>query len=156
MTYQPNEPFKISVEHLGPVIALDCELSKNAQNLVFARNGTGKSFLSIAFRFLDSHRQGKDIQTAPHDLVSEEFPNKKGKFRFFRGTTSLGELALDNGNDVVMPDNDETIFHMFSEDFIQDELRDRAYEINGDISNEITIGSENSDLKDAQKEQAKM
>jgi len=156
MTHQPNEPFKISVEHLGPIISLDCELSKNAQNLVFARNGTGKSFLSRAFRFLDSHRQGKDIQTAPHDLVSEESPNKSGKFRFLRGATSLGELALDNDNDEVIPDNEEKIFHVFSEDFIQDELRDRSYEINGDITNEITIGSENSDLKEAQEEQEKI
>lgn len=82
-TAKPN--FTISATYLGPIFSLDGELSKNAQNLIFARNGTGKSFLSRAFRYLDLHGQGKDLSDAARNLVSDELPDGKGDFALCRG-----------------------------------------------------------------------
>ena len=39
---------------------------------------------------------------------------------------------------------------MFSEDFVQEELREREYEIDGEIENQISVDSENIKLKDTQ------
>ena len=61
MNTAPNPKFSISAQYLGPVFSLNGELTKNAQNLVFARNGTGKSFLSRAFRYLDLYGQGLSL-----------------------------------------------------------------------------------------------
>ena len=51
-----NKPkLRVSARYLGPVFSLDQELSDREQNLIFARNGTGKSFLSRALRYLDQN-----------------------------------------------------------------------------------------------------
>jgi len=117
---------------------------------VFARNGTGKSFLSRAFRYLDWQGQGKDVSEAAFNLVSDESPDAKGSFSFSRGTNTLGTLQLEKPGDKVTANVAGTIFHVFSEDFVHDELRDRQYEIDGEIENQIAVDSANIELKDAQ------
>ena len=139
--------FKIQASYLGPIFALEDELTKQAQNLVFARNGTGKSFLSRAFRCFDLHQQGKDLSKAAFHLVSEE-SSDSANLTFSRGATSLGELALNKSTDSAAVNTDGTIFHVFSEDFVSDELRERGYEIDGDIKNEITVDSDNIKVKE--------
>lgn len=150
MSTPPNPAFKIQATYLGPIFSVEGELSKNAQNLVFARNGTGKSFLSRAFRYLDLQGQGKDVSKAAFYLVSDESPEAKGSFSFSRGTNALGALQLEKPGDKVTADVADTIFHVFSEDFVHDELRDRQYEINGEIENQIAVDSANIELKDTQ------
>ena len=49
----PKPTLKISATHIGPIMSLDAPLSNNKQNLIFARNGTGKSFLARSLRLLD-------------------------------------------------------------------------------------------------------
>ena len=96
-------------------MSLDGQLTKESQNLIFARNGTGKSFLSRAFRCLDLYGDGKDVSDAPRNLVSDEASDGTGKFTFLRGTQKLGEISLCKRDGVLISDNDSTIFHVFSE-----------------------------------------
>jgi len=131
-------------------LALDGELTKNAQNLVFARNGTGKSFLSRAFRYLDLWGQGRDISKAAHNLVSDESTDGRAEFAFCRGISAIGTLHLDNKGNTISANIPDAIFHVFSEDFVHEELREREYEIDGNIENQISIDSANIKLKDAQ------
>lgn len=153
----PQKPnFLISASHIGPVFSLSGELTNKAQNLIFARNGTGKSFLSRAFRYLDLHGQGRDVDDAAKNLISDESVDGKGSFSFARGLTALGTLSLDKNGDVVTPQLGGTIFHVFSEDFVQEELRERQYEIDGEIESRIAVDSENFKIKDAQDELAKV
>ncbi|WP_169566480.1 AAA family ATPase [Sneathiella limimaris] len=150
MSTPPNPAFAIKATYLGPIFSIDGELSKNAQNLVFARNGTGKSFLSRAFRYLDWQGQDKDVSEAAFTLVSDESPDAKGSFSFSRGTNVLGALQLEKPGDKVTANVADTIFHVFSEDFVHEELRDRQYEIDGEIENQIAVDSANIELKDTQ------
>ncbi len=150
MNTTPKPSFSISARHLGPIISLDGELTKHAQNLIFARNGTGKSFLSRAFRYLDLKNQGRDIADAAHNLVSDESADGKGTFSFSRGANTLGALQLEKNGSNVSASVADTIFHVFSEDFVHEELRERAYEIDGEIESQISVDSENIKLKDAQ------
>lgn len=150
MNTRPKPPFTISAKFLGPVFSLDGELTKNAQNLIFARNGTGKSFLSRAFRYLDIHRQGQEINQAARNLVSDESPDGKGSFRFSRGSDVIGNLDLEKSGDGVNVQIAETIFHVFSGDFVQEELREREYRLDGKIENEIAVDSANIQLQDGQ------
>lgn len=149
MSTLPKPSFLISANFLGPVLSLDGKLTTKAQNLVFARNGIGKSFLSRAFRYLDLHGQGRDVDDAAKNLVSDESVDGKGAFSFARGPTAMGTLSLDKNGDVVTPHLGGTIFHVFSEDFVQEELRERQYEIDGEIENQIAVDSENIKIKDA-------
>ncbi len=150
MNTPPSPAFTIKATYLGPIFSVDGELSKNAQNLVFARNGTGKSFLSRAFRYLDRQGQGEDVSEAAFNLVSEEAPDAKGSFSFSRGAHALGALQLEKPGDKVTANVADTIFHVFSEDFVHEELRDRQYEIDGQIENQIAVDSANIELKDTQ------
>lgn len=142
--------FSISAKYLGPVFSLDGELTKNAQNLVFARNGMGKSFISRAFRYLDLHGQGKALDDAAHNLVSDESTDGKGSFAFSRGTDAMGTLQLEKTGEIAAAQVTDTIFHVFSEDFVQEELREQKYNPDGEIENQIAVDSANIQLKDAQ------
>jgi len=149
MNTQPNPKFSIKAKYLGPVFKLDEELTKNAQNLIFARNGTGKSFLSRAFRYLDLHRQGCDISEASRDLVSDESVDGTGNFSFHRGSEVLGSMQLKKGEEGGTIKSSDTLFHVFSEDFVQEELRENKFEIDGKIENQIAIDSDEIKLKTA-------
>ena len=140
--------FVLSAKYLGPVFSLNAEITKRAQNLIFARNGTGKSFLSRAFRYLDLHGQGLDLSNAARNLVSDESPDGQGAFTFSRGTNVMGALQLDRAANAVTAQVSDTIFHVFSDDFVQEELRERAFEINGQIENQISVDSESIKLED--------
>lgn len=149
MNTAAKQKFSLSARFLGPVISLDCELVKNDQNLIFARNGIGKSFLSRAFRYLDLQRQKRDISPAAFNLVSDESADGKGSLTFLRGNTALGTLSLEKAGDIVTANVGDTIFHVFSEDFVHEELRERQYELDGEIENQIAVDSENIKLDDA-------
>lgn len=150
MNTAPKPNLSISAQYLGPIFSLNGELTNHAQNLIFARNGTGKSFLSRALHYLDQNGQGLNIDHAAHDLVSDESVDGKGAFSFSRGTDAIGALQLEKYGNNVSAQISDTIFHVFSEDFVNNELRERSYEINGDIENQISVDSESIRLKDTQ------
>lgn len=150
MNTTPKPNLSIAAQHLGPIFSLNGELTKHAQNLIFARNGTGKSFLSRALRYLDLKSQGRDIADAAHNLVSDESADGKGTFSLSRGANAFGILQLEKNGNNVSANVTDTIFHVFSEDFVHAELREREYEIDGEIENQIAVDSENIKLKDAQ------
>ena len=149
MNTPPKPNFSISAQYLGPVFSLNGELTKHAQNLIFARNGTGKSFLSRAFRYLDQHGQGQALTGAARNLVSDESADGKGKFGFARGHNALGSLQLEKVGDIATALVADTIFHVFSEDFVHEELREQEYKLDGKIENQIAVDSVSIKLTDA-------
>ncbi|MBC6405249.1 MAG: AAA family ATPase [Rhodospirillales bacterium] len=149
MSTAPKPKFLVSARYIGPVFSLDGELTKHDQNLLFARNGTGKSFLSRAFRCLDLYGQEKDVSVEALNLLSDEAGDGAGSFTFRLGDTDMGSLTLQKDGDQVTPKvAPDTIFHVFSEDFVQEELRERKYELDGKIEDQIAIDSENIELGD--------
>ena len=116
------------------------------------RNGIGKSFLSRAFRYLDKHGQEIDLTDAARNLVSDEAPDGKGAFLFSRGTSVLGNLQLAVATNNATAEVSDTIFHVFSDDFVQEELRERKYTIHGDIEHQISVDSDSIKLTDAKEE----
>lgn len=152
MNTAPRPPFVLKAEFLGPVFSLNAELTKRAQNLIFARNGIGKSFLSRAFRYLDMHGQDLEISDAARNLVSDESQDQKGAFSFSRGTDAMGSLQIDAVRDKSSAKVSDTIFHVFSDEFVQEELREHRYVIDGEIENQISVDSKNIKLEDAKAE----
>lgn len=151
MNTPENSKFKIEAQHLGPIISLKGNLSERSQNLIFARNGTGKSFLSRAFRYLDMHGQGEDedLNRAAFNLVSDESKTEKGSFTISREGI-LGKLNLDKNETDPVVDRPETIFHVFSDDFVQEELRKKEYKPDGNILSQILVGNATIELENAQ------
>lgn len=146
----PAKPhLKISAKCLGPVIELNGQLAPKTRNLIFARNGTGKSFLSRAFRYLDLHSQSKPLTDAARNLVSDEAADGKGEFIIARGEAPFGTLKLNKNGDQVLASVDSTIFHVFSEDFVHEELREQQYKLDGETENQISVDSSNIKLTEA-------
>lgn len=154
MSTAPKPPLQLSATCLGPVAKLDATLSKNAQNMIYARNGTGKSFLTRALRYIDAHAQGGDISKAAFDLVAEESHDSQGRFTLVQGSTSLATLSLNLRAGQVAANTHDRIFHVFSDDFVHAELRQRNFDMDGNIENEIRIDQVNIDTKDAQEKLA--
>lgn len=129
---------------------LDSALSNEKQNLIFARNGTGKSFLSSAFRYIAEYKKEGNSEDIAERLVSEEAPGGIAKLEFFGEAKELAKLTLNSQSKLATPNVDNsTIFHVFSEDFVEKELRQKGYNLDGNITHKITVGSENIALEDA-------
>lgn len=143
----PEDALRLTATHLGPVASMDALLSKHAQNLIYARNGTGKSFLSRALRYLDLHAQGFDVTDAAFALVSEEAADSKGSFSLSKGGTNYGDLSLNCSGNSVKANSHNRIFHVFSEDFVHSELRQQNFDPDGNIENSIQLDQTNIDTK---------
>ncbi|SHG32727.1 Wobble nucleotide-excising tRNase [Kaistia soli DSM 19436] len=142
---------KLSVRALGPVTKLEASLSQNAQNLIYARNGTGKSFLTRALRYIDLFGQGQDISDAAFNLVSEEASDSEGSFLLTRGDSRVASLSLNLRAAQVKADAHGRIFHVFSDEFVNSELRQRQFEIDGNIETEIILDHQLIDTKALEK-----
>lgn len=151
MSTLPKPPLQLKSTCLGPVAKLDAPLSKSARNMIYARNGTGKSFITRALRYLDIHGQQGDISDAAFNLVSEESLDGRGSFALAQGPTVLGSLTLNNSDSSVSASCLDRIFHVFSDDFVHAELRQNNYDMDGDIESEITLDQDNIDTKDVEK-----
>ncbi|OYR15049.1 AAA domain protein [Brucella thiophenivorans] len=135
---------------LGPVGSLDADLSKYAQNLIYARNGTGKSFLTRALRYLDLHGDGEDIQDALINLLAEESTDGDGFFELSQGGVNIGKLTLSSTLSRVTPDKSDRVFHVFSDDFVHSELRLSNFVVNGNIESKIALDQSIINTKDAE------
>lgn len=155
MNTQPKPKFSLKTSYLGPVFSLECEFSNRDQNVIFARNGTGKSFLSRGFRYLDLFGQSENISDAATNLVSDESPDGKGEFAFLHGSDVLGKIKVEKGNENPDVTLNDTIFHVFSEEFVDQELRERTYQVSGEIENQIAVDSKSIEIDDAKSAYAK-
>ena len=128
-------------------MGLKQDLSTDKQNLIYARNGTGKSFIARALRLFDQTVFSRYEQSSiPDFLVSEESYDGTGSFRLYEGTSCIGSLELDTRSKTVTRAEPDYIFHVFTEDYIDEEVRNRLEELDGEIQHQIIIGRENVEL----------
>lgn len=138
---------KVRAGHIGPIMSLDGKLSDNKQNLIFARNGTGKSFLARALRLLDENAlEGVEAEDIPELLVSEEATSGQGTFGLYEDSICIGGLGLNRTGKQVTFTTPKYIFHVFSEDYVNLHLRQKEFEFDGEITHEIIVGKENLTL----------
>ena len=144
---KPKPSLRIEATHIGPIMGLQQDLSPEKQNLIFARNGTGESFIARALRFFDQTVYSSYEQSNISDLlVSEESEDGTGSFRLYEGSSCVGSLELDTRSKTVTRSEPSYIFHVFTEDYIDEEVRNRLEKLDGEIQHEIIIGRENFEL----------
>ena len=98
---------RVSAKYIGPIMELEAELSDRLQNLIFACNGTGKSFIARALRLLDpvENESGYEAEI-PSILVSEEAENHQGTFGLFEGDECIGSIGISeasSGSLIIQP-----------------------------------------------------
>lgn len=142
---KPN--LRVSAKHIGPIMELEAELSSRSQHLIFARNGTGKSFIARALRLLDpAANESETEEEIPSILVSEEATNHQGTFGLFEGAQCIGSIGLNAKVGTVNRSTPSYIYHVFSEDFIEAHVRNRLHGLDGNITHEIVVGKENTEI----------
>ena len=152
MNAQPRPLLSIRAQYIGPIMKLDQHLSNEKQNLIFARNGTGKSFIARALRMLDeSVFPGQDQSEIPDLLVSEEAPAGQGSFALNEGDVCVGNLELNTKKESVSRSCPKYIFHVFSEDYVNEQVRNKLEMLEGKISHQIIVGKENVELDEKEK-----
>ena len=121
-------------------------LSDEKQNLIFALNGTGKSFIARSLRLFDKVAFSEmDPEKVPNVLVSEE-SNGNGRFSLFEGDRCIGKIDLETERKIVHVSKTGYIFHVFSEDYVDENVRNRLDDLDGNITHEIIIGRKNAAL----------
>ena len=144
---EPKPQLRLFASYIGPIMNLDQNLSSLKQNLIFARNGTGKSFIARALRMLDPNAYPSVQQTdLPNLLVSEEAVAGEGAFELYEGNTCVASLRLNNRTHTLSRVTPEYIFHVFTEDYIDEQIRNQLENLDGEITHEIIIGRENVEL----------
>ena len=88
----------------------------------------------------------------PKLLVSTEAQEGKGTLELIENGTTIGKVDLNRRTGETQRAMDGHIFHVFSEDYIDQNLRQTRYKLNGDITHEIIMGEENVTIKEKEKE----
>ena len=140
-----QKELQIKVRNIGPIRSLDAKLA-GQQNLIFARNGTGKSYITRALSVLEG-TDGDQDKEWPKLLVSTEAQEGKGTLELIENGTTIGKVDLNRRTGETQRAVDGHIFHVFSEDYIDQNLRQTRYKLNGDITHEIVMGEENVTIR---------
>ena len=131
----PKTRLSIKAQHIGPIMKLGQSLSDRKQHLIFARNGMGKSFIARALRLLDqSAISSVDQSRIPDLLVSEEAPTGQGNFSLYEGDVCIGSFELDTNAKTVRLSQPQYIFHVFSEDYVNEQIRNKLEHLDGEIT----------------------
>ena len=152
----PNQPsidsntLTLNVQYLGPIINLSGTLSEQTQNLIYAQNGAGKSYIAKAFYILDKTRQNRyirdqtksasDIAYASRKLVSTESPNKQGSLKFTSKKRRIGGLEIKDTGPVTT-NVSEYIYHVFTHEYVESEVRKKHYNFDTSDLEALPIGN---------------
>lgn len=136
-------PLSLQIENVGPIRSLNSNI-KVKRSMIYAVNGTGKSFLARAIKLLDEDLVEEQEQV--NMLLSEEA--NSGYFKLTEGPDTIIDFEFSKTHGVLKKEVKNYIFHVFSEDYITEELRSRSYNLDGNIEKEIIVGKTNNKIKD--------
>jgi hypothetical protein len=152
---------KIECKNIAPIENLNKEIASNSLKIgVFANNGSGKTFISRMFRLteISSRLELDEEGNSPTDkLISLD--QNIGSFKF-KVTDRDGNIAeqfcidLSKQNVPYIPET-KYLFHVFNEDYVEDNLRSLDYDKNGEIDGYI-LGKVNIDLSDEEEKLKKI
>ena len=140
-------------KNLGPHKNLTERIQVRCLELgIFATNGSGKTFLSRAFRLTD--KTDLDITDSNRLLTLGE---NSGEFKVkITNNQEVGvshELSINLGKDTlpIINNNTNYLFRVFNDDYIRENLEELKYKPNGQIDGYI-LGKELIDLSKEKKE----
>ncbi len=151
----PEQKIKteINCENIAPIKSLNKEISSDTLKFgVFANNGSGKTFISRMFRLTESSEELvlDEEGSSPTDKLITLGENS-GNFNF-KITDKQGNVSEQFGislNKQNTPNIPQTnyLFHVFNEDYVEDNLRSLDYDKDDEIDGFI-LGKVNIDLSD--------
>jgi wobble nucleotide-excising tRNase len=159
----PEQKIKteINCENIAPIKSLNKEISSGSLKFgVFANNGSGKTFISRMFRLTESSEELEldEEGSSPTDKLITLGENS-GNFNF-KITDKQGNVSEQFGislNKQNTPNIPQTnyLFHVFNEDYVEDNLRSLDYDKDDEIDGFI-LGKVNIDLSDDEEKLGKI
>ena len=161
---------KFEIEGIGPhetKLTFD-EILKSNQVAIFARNGSGKSFIGRVFRLVS--RIGWKVL---HGKSSgEEFLQKNEAYTLLSVGQCLGRMGFEqkregedskrfsvevnvlaNGEEkLVLQGTQDYIFRVFNQQYVDENVKERSYELYGKTSKGWVIGETNIQIDNHQSE----
>ena len=139
--------FKIQAKNLGPLDSLDfSEKVSSLKTVIYANNGSGKTFISRAFRQISI----PEISN-PHRLIS--FTQSKANFILEINNLSDDtgkpnrkvELDVEKDKQTVVKNDSGYIYHIFNSDYVDENIEKLGYKPDGNIAGYI-LGKDIIDL----------
>lgn len=146
------EKFNIGIEatNVGPHKSISFNMSvKSNETVLFAGNGTGKTFLSRMFRIQsdsDSNQLSDRYLRAGESLGSFAFSQTSDG-----GANRYYEVRLNRGQKPAITEEDSFLFHVFNSDFVKDNLALNHYCLPGEISG-MYVGKQVISLEEEKEE----
>lgn len=137
---------KLDVNNFGPhygdkKIAFSDEVNSN-KAIFFATNGTGKSFISRAFRLTSTEKQTE----LTDDLLTLGQASGSLSFRIINaGVERELSVSVEKGKTPLIKNNTGLLFHVFNSDFVEENIKPRHYTPDGNIEGYI-LGKTQIDL----------
>lgn len=137
---------KLDVDNIGPhnesnKINFFDEVDSN-KAIFYAFNGTGKSFISRAFRLSSAEK----LNSNADDLLTLGQASGSLKFRITHtGVERKFSVSVHRGSPSVVLNDTGYIFHVFNNDFIEENIKPRNYTPDGNIEGYI-LGKVQIDL----------
>lgn len=146
-----NITTEIKVENIGPLLAINDSFPMSKLKLgVFANNGSGKTFISRAFRLLNNNEAEKANKILTINKTKGDFSLKISEQK--DGTTIHKKLSikLNKDKDAVIVNNTDYIFHVFNSDYVKENIEELKYNPDGEIEGYI-LGKTKIDLSKEKK-----
>ena len=137
---------KLDVDNIGPhfgdkKITFSDEVDSN-KAIFFASNGTGKSFISRAFRLTSAEKQTEIAD----DLLTLGQAKGNLAFQIIKCTNEKKlSIAIARGKAPVIQNDTGLIFHVFNSDFVEENIKPKHYTPDGNIEGYI-LGKTHIDL----------
>ncbi|HPG64979.1 MAG TPA: AAA family ATPase, partial [Saccharofermentans sp.] len=137
---------KLDIDNIGPhygerKLAFADEVDSN-KAIIFATNGTGKSFISRAFRLTSNEKRAEladDLLT-----LGQKFGNLSFSVINNDNVKQLS-ISLERGKIPVIKDSTGLVFHVFNSDYIEENIKQNHYTLDGNIQGYI-LGKAQIDL----------
>ncbi len=141
-----NITTEIKAENLGPHLIINDSFPMSQLKLgVFANNGSGKTFLSRAFRLLNNNDSERVNKILTINKTKGSFNLKISEQK--EGTTihKILSISLNKDNEAVIVNDTDYLFHVFNSDYVKDNIEELKYNPDGEIEGYI-LGKTKIDL----------
>lgn len=155
MAENTNPDIKVALRciNYAPFSNLTCEIPlKSLKFCIYADNGAGKTFLSKAFQLTESKDTilSDDYISFGENSASVEFKIKDGA-----NVIDSFNLSYNKGQNVDIELPSKYIFHTFNQSYVEENLRSRQYDKEGEIDGYI-LGKTNIDISEENGEKNKL
>ena len=145
---------KLDVNNIGPhfgetKLSFSDEVDSN-KAIIYATNGTGKSFISRAFRLTSAEKR----LLPADDLLTLGQPSGNLSFSILdNGNEKKLSVGVERGIAPIVTDSTGLLFHVFNSDYVEENIKPRHFTPDGHIEGYI-LGKTQIDLTDEKRKEA--